>query len=123
MTQDHWNIPSEERQRQLGTDVSDVNTLRGAMALVTNPSSTTCHSEAIRAGLRGRIDFEIWCAPKKKSAAKCRALRPIWRSLCYQGTILRRPFFFLLLDSFWLLESVAFWPEFGVPSAFCAAVE
>jgi len=34
MTQDHWNIPSEERQRQLGTDVSDVNTLRAAMALV-----------------------------------------------------------------------------------------
>jgi hypothetical protein len=50
MTQDHWNIPSEERQRQLGTDVSDMNTLRAAMAFATNPSGTTRHPEAIRRG-------------------------------------------------------------------------
>jgi hypothetical protein len=47
----------------------------------------------------------------------------------YQGTTLRRPFFFLLVDSFWLPESVAFCgvelcePSAFVPAPVCVAVE
>ena len=40
----------------------------------------------------------------------------------YQGTTLRRPFFFLLVDSFWLPEGVAFWVELCEPSAFVPSV-
>ena len=64
---------------------------------------------------------ELHCCPNKKSAANAALFGLVWNTYFYQGTSLRSPFFFLLVDSFWSLEleSVALcWePSAVLPSA------